>query len=121
MDRRPVNTTIDISHRRSPLERLRCCFVGWKETLESKLREGHVNRRAEHRRRAEEAQFSGVGDELEGDKHARGFIAGWRHEWVQHVCCWEFRELCEEVDQHSISGLSDLGSQTHQADVRATR
>src|SRR5262249_1494675 len=66
----PVNTTIDISHRRSPLERLRRCFVGRKETLESKLREGHVDRRAEHRRRAEEAQFSGVGDELEGDEHA---------------------------------------------------
>src|SRR5262249_28386150 len=75
--------SIAISHRRSPLERLRRCFVGRKETLESKLREGHVDRRAEHRRRAEEAQFSGVGDELEGDEHARAFIAGRRHEWFQ--------------------------------------
>src|SRR5262245_7824070 len=65
-----------VPQRRSPVQRLRGRVVRRKETLESKLREGHVDRRAEHRRRAEEAQFSGVGDKLEGNEHARGFVAG---------------------------------------------
>src|SRR5262249_6816187 len=91
----PLKTTIDIisASPRSPLQRLRGRVVRRKETLESKLREGHVDRRAEYRRRAEEAEFSGVGDELQGNEHARGFVAGRRHARFQHVRCRKFREL----------------------------
>src|SRR5262245_65689165 len=42
--------------RPSPLQHLRGRVVRWKKTLKSKLRKGHIDRRAEHRHGADEAR-----------------------------------------------------------------
>src|SRR5262245_62399152 len=64
---------------RSPLKRSCGSVVCRKETLESKLREGHVDWRAENRRSTYEAELAGVGYKLERDEHTRGLVAGRRH------------------------------------------
>src|SRR5262249_34586172 len=79
--------------RPSPLQHLRGRVVRWKKTLKSKLRKGHIDRRAEHRHGADEAQRADVGDELERDEYSRGFVAGRRHARFQHVRGRKFREL----------------------------
>ena len=53
----------------SPLQHLCGSVVCRKETLESKLREGHIDWRAENRRSTYEAEHAGVGDKLERDEH----------------------------------------------------
>src|SRR5215510_10512339 len=99
---------------RSPLQRLCGSVVCRKETLESKLRESHVDWRAENRRGTYEAELAGVGYKLERDEHTRGLVAGRRHPWLQHVRGWVFRELREQVDEYCISRLFDLGAKAHQ-------
>src|SRR5262245_6809618 len=99
---------------RSRLQRLCGSVVCRKETLESKLRESHVDWRAENRRSTYEAELAGVGYKLERDEHTCGLVAGRRHPWLQHVRGWVFRELREQVDEDCIGSLFDLGAKAHQ-------
>ena len=46
-------------------------------------------------------------------KGTNTFVAGRRRARFQKVRCWKFREFREQLDQHGISGLFDLGPQAH--------
>src|SRR5215467_10212354 len=99
---------------RSPLQRLYGGLVCRKETFESKLRERHVDWRAENRRRAHEAELAGVGYDLEWDEHSGGLVAGRRHPRLQQVRGRKFAELRQQVDKRSIGRSIYLAAKSHQ-------
>src|SRR5262245_12044253 len=99
---------------RSPLQRLCGGLVCRKETFESKLRERHVNWRAENRRRTYEAKLAGVGDDLEWDEHSRALVAARRHPRLQQIRGRKFRELLKQVDKRGISRSVDLATKSQQ-------
>src|SRR5262249_39106725 len=104
----------DSARRRPALQRVCGSVVRRKETFESKLREGHVDRRAENRRSTYEAEPAVVGAKLEWDEYPRGLIPGRRHSRLKHVRSRESRELREKINEYGISRLFDLGAKAHQ-------
>ena len=92
--------------------------IGGEERLQRQLRQGDVERRAEHRRGAEEREHARVGGELQRHQHARILALG----RPAATCAPPARDRppssAQQLGQHRIGGDLDLAAQAREQ-VRA--